>query len=245
VYTYLPWHLSTVYTRGAYAEAWLWAFWPWILWAIDRTKEQRLRSTLVGTAAILVLAAATLWTQPGLASLALPLFIAYGVMANTRHRWHWLQLIEALALSLLLLWLAVRRAVETEIPFSDHYLHPFQLLSPTGGDELSFQLGLAAVGLGIVAVALLAGRPRGTPNTKEEREGSDTGQSTSEGTSSPLPPLSRTAWFWGCSLLAIILLCLPVSAWLWDLSRLDALLTYPWQVLALSGLPLALLAGSV
>jgi hypothetical protein len=36
VYTYLPWHLSTVYVRGAYAEVWLWALWPPILWAIDR-----------------------------------------------------------------------------------------------------------------------------------------------------------------------------------------------------------------
>ncbi len=40
VYTYLPWHLSTVYIRGAYGEAWLWAFWPLILWAIDHFNER-------------------------------------------------------------------------------------------------------------------------------------------------------------------------------------------------------------
>ena len=245
IYTYLPWHLSTVYTRGAYAESWLWAFWPWILWAIDRTKEQRLRTTLMGIAAILAFVAATLWTQPGLASLALPLFIAYGVMVTARPPWHWLRLIEALGLSLLFLWLAVRQAVETEIPFGEHYLHPFQLFSPVGGDELSFQLGLAAVGLGIVAIALQVGRRDGAPNAQRGMHGDEIRQNTPTAVPSPMPPLNGAFWFWGCSLLVIVLLCLPVSAWLWDASRLDALLTYPWQMLTLSGMPLAFLAGSV
>jgi hypothetical protein len=245
VYTYLPWHLSTVYARGAYAESWLWAFWPWILWAIDRLGGQRPRSTLLGIAAGLALVAATLWTQPGLATLALPLFIAYGVMANARQAWHWLQLVEALGLSLLFLWLAARRAVETEIPFSDHFLHPFQLFSPAGGDEMSFQLGLAAVGLSIVALALQVGNRNGTADAGGETAGGDVRQSAPETASDPSPPLNHAFWFWGCSLLAVVLLCLPISAWLWEISRLDALLTYPWQMLALSGLPLALLAGSV
>jgi hypothetical protein len=245
VYTYLPWHLSTVYTRGAYAEAWLWAFWPWILWAIDLAREQRLRCTLVGIAAALVLVVATLGTQPGLATLALPLFIAYGVIVTARQPWHWLQLVEALGLSLIFLWLAARRAVETQSPFGDRFLHPFQLFSAAGGDELSLQLGLAAVGLSIVAVALQASRREGTPDAKERTEGGEASQIKPETAPGPSPPLNRAFWFWGCSLLVIVLLCLPISAWLWEISRLDALLTYPWQILALSGLPLTFLAGSV
>jgi len=245
VYTYLPWHLSTVYARGAFAEAWLWAFWPWILWAIDRLADQRPRSTLVGIAAGLALVAATLWTQPGLATLVLPLFVAYGVIVTARQPWRWLQLVEALGLSLLFLWLAARRAVETQIPFGDHFLHPFQLFSPAAGNELSFQLGLAAVGLSIVAVALQAGRREGTSDAEGGTEGGEVGQSAPETASGTSASLNRAFWFWGCSLLLIILLCLPISAWLWQISRLDALLTYPWQVLALSGLPLAFLAGSV
>jgi hypothetical protein len=245
VFTYLPWHLSTVYTRGAYAEAWLWALWPWILWAIDRLGERRLRSTLVGITAVLALAAATLWTQPGLATLALPLLVAYGVTAFARRPWRWLQLVEALGLTLLFLWLAARRAVETQIPFGDHFLHPFQLFSPAGGNELSFQLGLAAVGLSIVAVALQVGRREGMPETTGGTEGDDVKPSAPETTSGHSLPFNRAFCFWGCSLVAIILVCLPISAWLWDISRLDALLTYPWQILAMSGLPLAFLAGSV
>jgi hypothetical protein len=46
-------------------------------------------------------------------------------------------------------------------------------------------------------------------------------------------------------LLVLVLLCLPISAWFWQLTGLDDLLTGPWQLLALSGLPLAFLAGSV
>jgi len=240
VYTYLPWHLSTVYTRGAYAEAWLWALWPWILWGIDRVAERRPRSMFVGIAACLVLVAATLWTQPGLATLALTLLIAYGVVVTTRQPWHWLQLIEALGLTLLLVWLASRKAVETQIPFGEHFLHPFQLFSAAWGSGPSYQLGLAAVGLSIVAVALHVNRREASPNNEAAAE-----QSPPEGSSAPLMSLNPAFWFWGSSLLVIILLCLPVAAWLWRASGFDALLTYPWQLLALSSLPLAFLAGSV
>jgi len=55
----------------------------------------------------------------------------------------------------------------------------------------------------------------------------------------------RAFWFWVCAVVALTLLCLPMSAWLWRLSGFAALLTYPWQLLALSALPLAFLAGSV
>jgi hypothetical protein len=245
VYTYLPWHLSTVYTRGAYAEAWLWALWPWILWAIDRTKEHRLRSTLVGIAAILVLAVATLWTQPGLASLSLLLFVTYDVMVSARRPWNWLQLIEALGLSLLLVWLASQKAVEPQSPFGEHFLHPFQLFSAAWGDGPSYQLGLAAVGLSIVAVALHVNRREASPNNQAAEEQSENAPSVPESSPAPSMSLNSAFWFWGVSLLVIILLCLPVAAWLWRASGFDALLTYPWQLLALSGLPLAFLAGAV
>jgi hypothetical protein len=55
----------------------------------------------------------------------------------------------------------------------------------------------------------------------------------------------RRAWlFWAIALATLVLLTLPLAAWLWDLTGLGALLTYPWQVLALTGPPLAFLAGS-
>jgi hypothetical protein len=52
-------------------------------------------------------------------------------------------------------------------------------------------------------------------------------------------------WFWLATLLLLVLLNLPLSTWLWQATGFDAFLTYPWQVLALCGLPLAYLSGLV
>jgi hypothetical protein len=242
VYTYLPWHLTTVYVRGAYAESWLWAFWPYLLWALDRLAAGRvLAACLVGLPTL----AAALWTQPGLTAFAIPAFVAYGVIVVTRKPWPAVRVVGSVGLVLLLLWVAARFAPEARPGFGDGYLHPFQLLSatqghgvetPAEGVGLSFQLGVAAVGLGIVAVALCANR----------------GAAATEETQDPASPrrertvaLRRAVWFWLSVLLALILLVLPVSAVLWGGSGFDALLLAPWQLLALTSLPLAFLAGSV
>jgi hypothetical protein len=47
------------------------------------------------------------------------------------------------------------------------------------------------------------------------------------------------------TLFALILLCLALSAWLWQVTGFGALLAAPWQLLALTGLPLVFLAGMV
>lgn len=239
VYTYLPWHLSTVYVRGAYAEAWLWAFWPFILWAIDRLNEGRPRDILAAIAVGLPALAATFWTLPGLAALSVLLLIAYGATAPARHPWPLLRLAGTLALPVLLLWVAARKVPEAGRSFADHYLHPFQLLSAAWGDGASFQLGLAAVGLSMVAVALWVSR---------RTEGIDGLEGHSAVPSFPsIPAISfgRAVWLWTGILLVLVLLSLPLSAWLWRITGFDAFLTYPWQLLALTGLPLAFLAGSV
>lgn len=242
VYTYLPWHLGTVYVRGAYAEAWLWAFWPFLLWALDRLHAARPGGRIAAIAVGLALLVATLWIQPGLAALATVLLLAYGVTVPTGRPWPVLRLAEVAALALLLLWLVARRAAEARVPFAEHFLHPFQLLSAAWSDGPAFQLGLAAAGLSIVAVALWLSRRNPAQEEMDRREGS-------EGAPIPLSPLSRllgrAIWFWVAALLVILLLCLPLTAWLWRITAFDALLTYPWQILALASLPLAFLAGSV
>jgi hypothetical protein len=242
VYTYLPWHLSTVFVRGAYAEAWLWAFWPFMLWALDRLYSGRPSSRIAAAALGLALLAATLWSQPGLAALATVLLLAYGAIVPTGRSWPLLRLVGVAAISLLLLWFVARRAAEARIPFDEHFLYPFQLLSAAWSDGPAFQLGLAAAGLSIVAVALWLSRRDRAQEEMERREGS-------EGAAVPLSPssrpLGRAIWFWVGALLVILLLCLPLTAWLWQVTAFDALLTYPWQMLALASLPLAFLAGSV
>lgn len=227
VYTYLPWHLSTVYVRGAYAEAWLWALWPPILWAIDRLNRPGLPSRAVALVTGLGFLAATFWTQPGLAALAVPLLVAYGVLASGPHPWSLLHLVETLGLALLALWLLAHRLPGAQASFAEQFLSPFQLLSPAVRDGLSFQLGVAGIGLSIVAVALWLGRPAEAPASPAGRS------------------LGRVVWFWLATLLLLVLLNLPLSTWLWQATGFDAFLTYPWQVLALCGLPLAYLSGLV
>jgi hypothetical protein len=149
------------------------------------------------------------------------------------------------ALALLLLWFVARLAPEAAPAWGDGFLHPYQFLSATQGygvgessegAGLSFQLGVVAVGLSIVAVALCASSGVDTP---EEMERPAPARLDRKGA------LRRAVWFWLAVLLTLILLILPVSAVLWRLSGLDTLLAASWQLLALMGLPLAFLAGSV
>jgi hypothetical protein len=227
VYTYLPWHLSAVYVRGAYAEAWLWAAWPFLLWAADgaRGLAGKLGALLAGAA----LLAATFWMQAGLAALFLPLLVLYVLVVHVPRRpvgpW--------LGAGLLLLGLILPAAVAATAvaaaaaapavgAFSDQFLYPFQLFSDAGSEGLSFQLGSVAVGLSLVALALVAGR----------RDGG-------------LPAgMGRLLWFFALALAAIVALTLPLSAAIWRVTGFENLATAPWQVLALAGLPLAFLAGA-
>ncbi len=239
VYTYLPWHLSTVYVRGAYAEAWLWALWPFMLWALDRLSDRKPVSVAAGLAIGLACLAAAFWIQPGLAALALPVLTAYAVVVSSGQSWRLLRLVEAITLLLLLLWLVARRLPEAQGSFAGQFLAPFELLSAGSSNGLSFQLGVAAAGLGMVAVALWLGRG------SEEKAGQRALDRT-RGSAVPLRPSpGRAIWFWGGCLLLLGLLSLPLSAWLWKTTGFDSFLAYPWQVLAFSGLPLAFLAGLV
>ena len=243
VYTYLPWHLSTVYVRGAYAEAWLWVYLPLLLWVIDRLLERRfLAAGTVG----LVASLAALWTQPGLFALALPLLSLYGIAMAVPARWRPGRiagtLAAALAVSLLVLWLAARILPEGGLSFAHHFLYPFQLFSTAWGNGQSFQLGLAGAGLSLVAVALwLNKRPGGSGET-EGNPASPAGSGASLASSAAF---SRALWFWAIALLVILLLTLPISAIFWQVSGFDAFVSQPWQLLALTGLPLAFLSGAV
>jgi hypothetical protein len=233
VYTYLPWHLSAVYVRGAYAETWLWAFLPALLWAADLIAERRLRSALTAVAVGLPAMAAIAWTEPGPGALFIPILAAYGVMVAVDRRRLALWLPAVLIPAFALLWALGRSASPAPASFADHFLVPYQLLSAAWGwgssvsgwaDGMSFQLGLAAVGLALVALALRIGAGRTLPNRSIPRE--------------------RIFWFWAIVLAVVVLSTLPLSAWLWRAGHLSSLVTYPWQVLVLAGLPLSFLAGS-
>ncbi len=238
VYTYLPWHLSALYIRGAYAEAWLWAIWPYLLWSVDELASRRLAGTLVALAAGGALLAATFWTQAGLAILFLPLLVFYALLAHSppqpaaapprRRTRPWLVgalLVVVLILVLVAVRLATGGAGPSPSSLPGRFLYPFQFFVDARGEGISFQLGTVAVGLGIVALALLA-NPRGDKTPSLPRG------------------LSDLLWLFAGSVLIILGLTLPLSAPLWRATGLEALVAMPWQVLALAGLPLAFLAAA-
>ncbi|MCL7453186.1 MAG: hypothetical protein M8467_09065, partial [Anaerolineae bacterium] len=244
VYTYLPWHLSTVYERGAYAEAWLWTFWPWLLWSIDRFGHGRRPARIAALSAGVLLLAATLWTQAGLALVALPLLLAYAMIADPRQRRPAAALVVVIALALLLLWGLAQMTEGSATPFRPDYLYPFQLFSARWGLDgaqqqaqagPSFQLGIAAAGLALVTLALWL----------SDRQQTSSAAAGSDPSSPPPRPLGVALGFWTLALGLVLFFTLTWSAPLWRVLGLQALLIHPWQVLALAGLPLAFLAGSV
>ena len=258
VYTYLPWHLSAVYVRGAYAEAWLWALWPLVLWAMDGLAGRRWwAGALVGLLAM----GAAFWTQTGLTAvfamgilIALAATFAVGILialTTPLASLRWILVLGSIAL------LVVAAAIiylgtfspQPRVNFADHFVYPYQLLSAAWGfgtsvpgwaDGLSFQLGLAAVGLSAMAVILKAAQKPGTAADAAALGSSEEIGETERGSAS----WGRAFWAWVVALAAIIMLVLPLAAPLWQVTGLDELLTYPWQLLALAGLPLAFLAGS-
>lgn len=244
VYTYLPWHLTTVYVRGAYAEAWLWAFWPWILWAADSLGTANLagaaylpgkRRTLAAALVGLSLIAAAWWTQAGLTAI-LMLGMSMTILLRVKH----LSVSEWAAGLLPIAVVAIAALVlpssEARVSFADHFLHPYQLFSAAWGSGQSFQLGLAAVGLGLVVLALRLVQGTAGLGANEGVEGAST---------APLHALGPRSRSWAIILLGLLLLTLAPSSFFWKASGLGGLLTYPWQLLTLAGLPLAFLAGSV
>jgi hypothetical protein len=241
VYTYLPWHLTTVYTRGAYGEAWVWAAWPWLAWAVDRLGEGRWAGILAAAIVGLPALAVAIGSQPGLAALSLLLLAAYGLARISGRRWRALGLVVVLVVGILLLSLVARGSPAPRVDFQANFLAPYQLLAAgpqpgeagtAGSGEALPGIGLAAAGLSLLAAGLWMGqkRPRGQDGY---------------GSMPAAGALGPWLGFWAAVLILILLLSLPLAAPFWKITGIQGLLTYPWQVLALAGLPLAFLAGAV
>jgi hypothetical protein len=238
VYTYLPWHLATVYLRGAYAEAWLWVLWPACLLAWEAPVR---RGTALARLAGVALGVAALFVQPGLSFFFLVLLVPYSV-AVWRVRW-WPARVVAVLLAMGLLvfgaWVAASVVDGQAVAAPEGLLYPFQLLSAAwdqgvSGDGLPYQLGVVAVGLSIAALALWATREKRTGATEDPGD-----------EHASLFSLSPALAFWLGALLVVLFFTLRPSALLWRALHLASLVTHPWQLLALVGLPLAFLAGSV
>ncbi len=231
VYVYLPYHLATVYVRGAFAEAWAFVLYPLILLCWEKYISRG--GWLWGALAVLFYAALFL-THAGLAVLYALFLLIYILLVGPSRRIKAraaLLLATGLALGLLLLVPTAMRyglVIKTTEDFYQHFVYPFQLLSASWGygtstpdwkDTLPLQVGLASTGLTLLA-GMLLGR---------------TGENKA---------LRRRAAFFVLGAVVTALLMLHPASFLWRVSGLSLLLRYPWQLLALVGLAMSLAAGA-
>jgi hypothetical protein len=233
VYVYLPFHLATIYVRGALAEAWALALYPAALmcWHGYATKSRWL--WVAGAVLIqCALASSNFGLSLLFAFLALPFITTVAASRTAKSRSILLLVSAVLGAALLQLPAMVNHGLRgaVEVDFAAHFVYPFQLLSAQWGygasvpgwqDSMPLQLGLAAAGLSLVAVLALLG----------SRDVD--------------PMLKRMIVFLAAAAMVSVLLVTHASALVWRATHLSLLLRYPWQLLGFAGLSMSLLAGAV
>ena len=235
VYVYLPYQIATVYVRGAWGETLFWGLLPWAMLVTARIAvSPRFWLIAVGTALWLSLGI----TQLGLAFWALIFAAVYSIGVCRPARLAAIVPVvvgTGLATATYLLWPPNVSRVPARLNFSDHFLFPFQLVSAAWGfgpslpgwqDTLPLQLGLAALGLAILGLFLWQ-----------------------RGGSGQVSRTDRRLLFFSLAALMLVLLQFGPSSILWNLPLLPGRvlsdsLTYPWQLLGLIGLCLAVMAGA-
>jgi uncharacterized membrane protein YwaF len=183
--------------------------------------------------------------QAGLALWAVPLLGLWALWPGATRQRRLAAAASVLAgavLAGILLWLLAGPISPFEHQVSDfaaHAVYPYQLLAagwgfgtstPDWKNEMPFQLGLAAIGLATLALVLAVGTGR------------------SGGADQPEHPsaIRLTLSFAALATLVPVLLATTLARPLWQLlPNLAQTVSYPWQLLALAGPPLALLAGSL
>ncbi len=264
VYVYLPYHIATVYVRGAFAESVAWAILPLALLSIVNCQLPISNSKrFLPTAYCLLPTALLFLIQPGIAIL----FSIFAVVTVAALNWrtgslaHWLigslPVLIGLAIGVLLDLPTILRygAIVLSNGFNANFVYPFQLFSSLWGfgastgsylDQFPFQLGVVPVGLAIIAVALGWRAPRAA-ESKSIADASASQQANLNRTeavvSSDQRAAQRALVIFLVAALVLTLLTFEIAAPLWN--ALGIFVTYPWQLLAFVGLALALVAGAV
>jgi len=241
VYVYLPYHIATVYVRGAFAESVAWAIFPLALTAVS-SRQSSVASRRQFAFSLLPFVLLFL-IQPGTAILFALIAMAIAAALNWRTGSHlhlravqvlahWLigsfaPVVGGLALGALLYLPTILRygATIARDGFNASFVHPFQLFSSLWGygastgsylDQFPFQLGVVPLGLAIVAIAL--------------------------GWQSSNAAVRRMVIVLLGAGTVLTLLTFEIAAPLWNV--LGVFVAYPWQLLAFVGLALALVAGA-
>jgi len=241
VYVYVPYHLADIYVRAALAEYSAFVWMPLVLLAFHQLVEKGSARRL-GLAA---LAYGALWLTHNPTGLAFtPLLAVYVLFRLLAEQGTWRDRLgrAAAALGGAILGMSIASAlllpnlferafinqqqwVRAGYDYALHFVYPSHFLSPTWGyapgppgteGGMSFQLGAVPLILAIVATVAAFRR------SARDR--------------------APILFFAGATLLLVFLM-LPVSARLWEALPLAALIQFPWRLLALTSVTLAILSG--
>jgi hypothetical protein len=234
VYIYLPFHIATVYVRGAFAESVAWAMFPVAL-AVN-SQQSTVNSKKTFTFSLLTFALLYL-TQPGLAILFA--LVALAITFALRGRASIAQFLNlsipifsGLLIGALLTLPAIFRngARVLRDGFEPNFVLPFQLFAAQWGfgastgnflDQFPLQIGIAPLGLAIIAIAL-------GWRANDERSGERS--------------LHRVIAIFLAVALALIALTFEIASPVWNV--LGIFVAAPWQLLAFVGLAFAFIAGA-
>lgn len=242
VYVYFPAHIAAVYVRGAFGEALAWSLFPLALWAVIELEGKTMRRWRDAVWCVLAFAGLML-AQPGLAILfgifARVWLLVMGPRHANQRGWFssmsLIAILGGLVLGIALQLPSILPQASLSAPdfFVPAFVYPFQMFSAGWGTEVPrgnfmdnapYQIGFAALGLTIAAVALLF------------RSRAD------EDISSPARRLVRFAVIAAAVFLVLIL---PLAAPVWEFLGLSLLVQYPFQLLAFVGLLLSFAAASI
>ncbi len=253
LYVYAPYHLLTIYVRAAFAEFSALAWFPWVLLAFDRVANPAGVDNPRRAIALAALAyGGLLLTHTGSILVFTPLLLAYLLFALLRRGvqtgWRWADLgrvalrlaaggllgvgLAAIFLLPMLLeqrYILQEQWIQGSYGYRGHFVYLSQLLDPFWGygysddltgpnDGLSFQLGIAGVVLALAAA--VTGLRRGQPQR------------------------SVTGFFLAATLTSLAAM-LPLAQPLWDAIGPAALIQFPWRLLGIASLGLAILGGAV
>ncbi|MGD8474749.1 MAG: glycosyltransferase family 39 protein [Anaerolineae bacterium] len=241
VYVYVPYHLVDIYVRAALAEYASFVWMPLALLAFHRLVE-KVTLPRIGYAG---LAYGALFLSHNVTGLAftpfLALYVLFRLLMEPRVRKERLvRTLAALGAALLAFGIAAamllpgffeRRYINQEqwvretYDYADHFVQPAHLLSGTWGyapgppgteGVRSSQLGAVPLILSIIATVAAFRRPSG------ER---------------------ALALAFAAGLILLLFLMLPISAPVWELLPIVSLVQFPWRLLALAAVALAVLSG--
>ncbi|MBI5031860.1 MAG: glycosyltransferase family 39 protein [Chloroflexi bacterium] len=247
-YVYIPYHIADIYVRAALAESVALIFLPLTLWGFYETVVNPNRKTIVATA--LAYGAMT-FSHNGVALLFTPilgiwvLFLMIGELRRAQGN-HVLRFIRLGLPSLAALLLGMGIVAMFLIPlaleyqfvrvdqwtanyydYSNHFVNLSQLFNPTWGfgisypgpnDGMSFQLGIMPVLLAVFSIVVILKNPNHT----------------------------RRFWLFFLGMTVIVaLLMFGFSLPIWEVLRLVTFAQFPWRLLTLTTVSLAVLAGAI